>query len=73
MQGMDLKLIHERSSRLSVPLIAVGGVGSLEHIRAAKEAGASAIAAGSFFVFQGPHRAVLISYPQYHQLTELLG
>ena len=73
MEGMDLKLIHEVSARISVPLIAVGGVGSLAHIREAKDAGASAIAAGSFFVFQGPHRAVLISYPEYDQLTETLG
>lgn len=73
MQGMDLKLIHEVASRLSIPLIALGGVGSLAHIRAARDAGASAIAAGSFFVFQGPHKAVLISYPAYDQLTELLA
>jgi imidazole glycerol-phosphate synthase subunit HisF len=35
-------------------------------------AGASAVAAGSFFVFHGPHRAVLITYPKYSELEELL-
>ena len=54
-------------------LIAVGGAGSLEDIRAATDAGASAVAAGAFFVFHGPHRAVLITYPNYRQLESLLG
>ena len=34
---------------------------------------ARAAAAGSMFVFQGPHRAVLISYPPYAELVRLLG
>lgn len=68
MEGMDLDLIRETASRLSVPLIAVGGVGRLSDMKAAVEAGASAVAAGAFFVFHGPHRAVLITYPQYNEL-----
>jgi cyclase len=35
------------------------------------KAGASAVAAGAFFVFHGPHRAVLITYPRYEELREL--
>lgn len=73
MQGMDLDLILEASSILSVPLIAVGGVGSLADIKDAVDAGASAVAAGAFFVFYGPHRAVLITYPRYRELEQLLG
>jgi cyclase len=73
MQGMDLDLIREATSALSVPLIAVGGVGSLADIKAAVDAGASAVGAGAFFVFQGPHRAVLITYPQYRELENLLS
>jgi imidazole glycerol-phosphate synthase subunit HisF len=73
MQGMDLELIREASAAIGVPLIAVGGAGSLEDIRAATAAGASAVAAGAFFVFHGPHRAVLITYPNYRQLESLLG
>jgi cyclase len=56
-----------------VPLIAVGGAGSLAHIKEAIVAGASAVAAGAFFVFHGPHRAVLITYPRYQELEQLLG
>ena len=72
MQGMDLELIREASTSISVPLIAVGGVGSFADIKAAISAGASAVGAGAFFVFQGPHRAVLITYPQYNELETLL-
>lgn len=73
MQGMDLDLIREASLALSVPLIALGGAGSLKDIKDAVEAGASAVAAGAFFVFHGTHRAVLITYPQYQELEELLS
>lgn len=73
MQGMDLALIGEASRALTVPLIALGGVGSLKHIKEAVQAGASAVAAGAYFVFHGPHRAVLITYPLYRELEILLG
>lgn len=69
--GPDLDLIREASAIASIPLIAVGGIGSLADIRAATDAGASAVAAGAYFVFQGPHRAVLITYPRYDELRAL--
>ena len=50
----------------------MGGAGSLSNIREAVAAGASAVAAGAFFVFHGPHRAVLITYPNYNELELLL-
>jgi len=71
MEGMDYDLIREISSCLPVPMIAMGGVGSLRDIRNAVEAGASAVAAGAFFVFHGPHRAVLITYPRYDEMEDL--
>jgi len=40
-------------------------------MKAATDAGASAVAAGAYFVFQGPHRAVLITYPRYEELQAL--
>lgn len=71
--GMDLRLIGEASAVVEVPLVATGGVGSLADIRAAIDAGASAVAAGAFFVLHGPHRAVLITYPRYDELQRLWG
>jgi cyclase len=72
MQGMDIELIKVASANVPVPLIAIGGAGCLADIKAAVEAGASAVAAGAFFVYQGPHRAVLITYPNYQELEHLL-
>jgi imidazole glycerol-phosphate synthase subunit HisF len=73
MKGMDTELIKEAAKLLSVPLVAVGGAGSLADIKAAVDAGANAVSAGAFFVFQGPHRAVLITYPKYKELVQLLS
>jgi cyclase len=63
MEGYDLELIRSVSEAVSVPVVALGGAGSLQDFRAAIGHGASAVAAGSFFVFHGKHRAVLITYP----------
>jgi len=69
--GPDLELIREASALAEVPLVAIGGIGSLDDMKAATDAGASAVAAGAYFVFQGPHRAVLITYPRYEELQAL--
>lgn len=64
MEGYDHQLIGRVSSALSIPVIASGGARDLDDmVTAAKQSGASAVAAGAFFVFQGKHRAILISYP----------
>jgi cyclase len=73
MSGVDLDLIREAASMTSIPMIAMGGVGRLSDIKAAIQAGASAVSVGAFFVFHGPHRAVLITYPDYQELENLLG
>jgi len=73
LQGPDLALIEQLSKAINVPLIAVGGVGSMGDIKAAVDAGASAVAAGAFFVYHGPHRAVLITYPKYAELEALFS
>ena len=71
LKGMDLALIEEASGLIEVPLVAAGGAGSLADVSAAVAAGANAVAAGAFFVFHGPHRAVLITYPRYDELKAL--
>ena len=71
LMGPNLELISLASASLMVPLIALGGISSLHDIKSAIDAGASAVAAGSFFVFHGPHRAVLITYPKYEELMTL--
>lgn len=63
MGGYDLETIAAMASAVSIPVIPLGGAGTLDHLRAGLAAGASAVAAGSMFVFHGPRRAVLINYP----------
>ncbi len=65
MVGYDLSLIRRVVQQVNVPVIACGGAGTIAHLSAAiQEGGASAVAAGSMFVFHGRLRAVLINYPQ---------
>ena len=71
--GYDLELVRQVTSAVRVPVIASGGAGRLEHFSQAIESGASAVAAGSMFVFHGPHRAVLITYPDRKDLVKWLG
>lgn len=71
--GYDLELIESVSSAVSIPVVACGGASSLLDFKnAALQSGASAVAAGSMFVFQRPHEAVLISYPPQKALAEEL-
>jgi len=70
-KGYDLPLLHKVCTSVRVPVIACGGAGTLDHFREAVAAGASAVSAGSMFVYVGKHRAVMINYPQYRVLQEL--
>jgi cyclase len=64
MEGYDLDLIGQVSDAVTIPVVALGGAGTLDHLRQAyHETHASALAAGSMFVFHGPKRGVLINYP----------
>lgn len=61
--GYDTDLISRVSEAVSLPVVASGGAGSLADMKGAITAGASAVAAGSMFVFHGKHKAVLVTYP----------
>lgn len=73
MKGFDIELIRRVSEAVTIPVIACGGAGKIEDFgEAVRKGGASAVAAGSMFVFHGRQRAVLISYPTYQQLEDIL-
>lgn len=63
MTGMDLKLIESTCDVVNLPIIYTGGIGSINHIKDAFRYNISGVSGGSFFIFYGPHKAVLISYP----------
>ena len=70
MGGYDIGLIQRIAVSVQIPVIALGGAGTLRHLRAACATGhASAVAAGSMFVFYGPRRGVLINYPERSELS----
>jgi imidazole glycerol-phosphate synthase subunit HisF len=68
--GYDLELIKMVSEAVSIPVIACGGAGRVGDFSQALEARASAVAAGSMFVFYGKRRAVLINFPSQQELKE---
>jgi cyclase len=70
--GYDISLIELISSAVNIPVVAIGGAASVNDFALAVQHGASAVSAGSMFVFQRPHRAVLISYPSQKELKEKL-
>ncbi len=67
-KGYDIDLIKKIAPEISIPLIACGGANNLSDLKCAFDAGASAVAAGSMFVFYGKKQAVLINYPEEKEL-----
>ena len=71
-KGYDIALIKQIADSIAVPVIALGGAGSIDDLRLGLQVGrASAVAAGSLFVFHGKHEAVLITYPSQQELLIL--
>jgi imidazoleglycerol phosphate synthase cyclase subunit len=64
MEGYDLDLVRAVVAAVGVPVVAAGGAGTVAHLVEGVRAGASAVAAGSMFVYHGPHRAVLVNVPR---------
>lgn len=65
MQGYDLALVRAVAESVTVPVVALGGAGKPGDFAAALGQGlASAVAAGSAFVYLRERGCVLINYPQ---------
>ncbi len=62
MLGYDLDPINKVAKVIDVPLVALGGASGINDFVSAIQNGAAAVSAGSIFVYQGVHKAVLISY-----------
>lgn len=73
MKGYDITLARKLRETVHIPITILGGAGSLDDMRSVVAAcGVVGVAAGSFFVFKGPYRAVLISYPTTQQKDDLI-
>jgi cyclase len=72
MKGYDIDLIKNITSKVDLPLIACGGAGTIDDLsKAVKEGHASAVGAGSMFIYHGKHNAVLINYPNQQDLKKI--
>lgn len=72
MKGLDIGLLQRFNGAITKPLIAGGGAGTLEHMRAACSAcDLSGLSVGARFVMYGPHRAVLVSYLDRDEIKSL--
>ena len=73
-EGYDLDLVKRVSISVTIPVIALGGAGCYsDFYKAVHISNASAVAAGSIFVYHGPRRAVLISFPSQKELSLLFN
>lgn len=73
MQGYDLTVALQVRSVTHLPMTVLGGAGSLADMaRLIETCGVVGAAAGSFFVFKGSLRGVLISYPNHAQKEEVI-
>ena len=73
MNGYDNALIDDVARSVPIPVVALGGAGSLHHLAEGVGLGhASAVASGSLFVFQSTKRGVLINYPDRQELKRTL-
>jgi cyclase len=72
MAGFDRQLLHKFKEQLSAPLVAAGGAASTDDIiDTLDQCRLSGVAVGARFVFYGPHRAVLVTYPEPAELARL--
>jgi cyclase len=63
MEGYDVNLIRSISESVSIPVVALGGAGEINHMKEAAQLGfANGLGAGSMFVYQGSNKGVLINY-----------
>ena len=69
--GYDIALTKLVAEAVEIPVVAIGGASKVsDFVEVTSKGEASAVGAGSMFVFQRPHQAVLITYPSQEELIE---
>ena len=72
MNGYDFNILEKISKSLQVPVVCCGGLGSLDHMSKAASLGVNGIAGGSFFVYKGAEKGILLNYPDETILNRVL-
>lgn len=63
--GYDIELMSKISASVTIPVIAHGGAGNIQHIReVVTKANVSAVALGSMVVYQAKGMGVLVNFPK---------
>lgn len=70
--GYDIGVIEQVAHAVQVPLVACGGASGISDFAPAVQAGASAVAAGSIFVYRGKTKGILPNYPSQAELLKEL-
>lgn len=72
-KGYDVELIKKITNAVSIPIIANGGAGNIEHLGyVVKEGNVSAVAVGSMVVYQRKDLGVLVNFPDKNELEKVL-
>lgn len=71
MEGFDFQMIEAISKSVDIPVIPIGGASNIKDAKHVIQSGASAMAAGSIFVFHGKQRGVLITYPNRKEIENV--
>jgi Imidazoleglycerol-phosphate synthase len=71
-KGYDEQLIQSVAHKVAIPVVANGGAASVQSFLPAIKSGASAVSAGSMFVYHGSKKGILINYPSQNILVEQL-
>ena len=65
MKGYDISLYETLSQQISIPIVALGGAGSMQDMEKLwNHSSVNSFSAGSMFVYFGKMRGVLINYPK---------
>lgn len=72
-EGFDMELVKNVADAVSIPVIANGGAGRIDHIGdVVKKGHASAVALGSMVVYQKKGMGVLVNFPDEQNLKRVL-
>jgi cyclase len=72
MNGYDSELIESISRAVHIPVVALGGAGSVNDMKTLFSiCTVNGLAAGSMFVYQGNKKGVLINYPEQATIHEI--
>ena len=72
MTGYDTSLIKKIADAVSIPVVSLGGAGKWEDlINLNSLVSLNGLAAGSLFIYHGERNAVLVNYPERHEIQQL--